>query len=72
MSGKHALVSTDWLRRQRIQVGISQQTMADLLGVHRTTVNKWEMNGMVKIIVYYAYQKALELITLKGYDIGEI
>jgi DNA-binding transcriptional regulator YiaG len=31
----------------RMRLGLSQEEFADLLGVHQTTVSKWELGGNV-------------------------
>lgn len=41
-------VKRNFIAKKRAQLGITQKSLAELLGVHRVTVAKWEsMDGML-------------------------
>ena len=47
------------LRELRKKVGVTQQAIADELGIHRTAVNKWENDPVVDAVRALRYQNAV-------------
>lgn len=48
MTAKRKALTGEQLKRMRERAGMTQQALADLLGVHRQTVTRWE-NGAAEI-----------------------
>lgn len=63
MGGLHPLVAQ--LQARRLELGISQQKIADVCGVHKNTVSRWETNAKtpsLENLVAYADAVGLDLV----------